>query len=507
MGRPLLLALLFILPLLSGCTSEGLPGERAVTDHTWRAGDTWTYLRTHDDGPPFIYTREVTGLFNKDGYEVFELTEGMSGHTIRQRSLYTVDDLRFFGFEVRDGDEPRQTLAPTRPIPFHYVFPLEPGTAQTFEGIVEQSAGDHRQSERVHVTATVKTATKQVLGERVYTVWPYEMRIDWLDTPFDDGATIRGHWAPTVGQSVLTEVEQGGQTTRYEIVSFQRRLPVAGPPAYALTEGLRSQALDRGFLARIDGPGYARWLLHVEVPTTVGVRFDHPTAPSDGRHRFDLVSLRPLGATGAWVFRDPTALSGHGFAFHMWAGEAGKPGHEFHSPAGAGERPVTLQPGQVYELVVASNHGGTQANLRVGDEARDRAPAQTGSVDILRIAHRRVTEETSPGPQLVRDHETHLVSLPEGERIEGLVFALNHGGEEATVAETAGRRTVSFGVHDLLIEDPGSVYGVYMSHPARSAFEVSVGYEYRADLALQGAVDYELGVFLMRLVADDEKKD
>lgn len=505
MDRPVLLALLFILPLLSGCTTDDTLDARTVADHTWRVGDTWTYLRTHDGGQPFIYTREVTGLFNKDGYEVFELTEGMNGHTIRQRSLYTVDDLRFFGFEVRDGDAPRQHLAPTRPIPFHYVFPLEPGTRHVFEGVVEQTAGDHRQTERVRVTATVHDATSLVLGQRVYTVWPYEMRIDWLDTPFDDGAIIRGHWAPTVGQSVLTEVAQGGQTTRYEIVSFQRRSPVPGPPAYTLTDGLRSEALDRGFLARIDGPGHARWLLHVETPTTIGLRFEPPTGTSDGRHRFDLVSLRPLGATGAWVFRDPTALSGHGFAFHMWAGEAGRPGYEFHSPAGTGERPVTLQPGQVYELVVASNHGGTQANLRVGEETRERAPAQTGSVDILRIAHRRVTEETGPGPQLVRDHETHLVALPEGERIEGLVFALNHGGEETAVAETSGRRSVSFGVHDLLIEDPGSVFGVYMSHPARSAFELSVGYEYRADLALQGAVDYELGVFLMRLV-DDEKK-
>lgn len=503
--RAVALILLLSSVALAGCFSEDLSDTAAPERADWRVGDRWTYARSHDGGPEFLYVREVVGLYNLKGHEVFEVRQGIEGHPVHQLARYTVGKLGFMGFEVREGGEARQSLVPDGPVPFHYVFPLTPGSEQVSEARLRQTVTDHTQEDHIRTTATVGAPERLTLDERVYTVFPYAVRIEFLDTPFpDDDARIVGHWSPQVGQSVLTEVHQGGAVTEYRLVAFERDRPVDGPPAYDLVKGLETFRLARGFTATLDEAGHARWLFHVDTPTRVTMRYDPPATESElGHADYDMVSLRPLGATGAWLARNSDALDRTGVVSHMAATTEVGSRFVFHTGTDTeGRATVRLLPGQVYELVVASDDPGLRVEIVHGDETQARAPVETGRVVPIAVAHERVTHTTRPGPQQIRDDVTVHLSLADDERFEGLVFASNHDDGSAALGEVGASRSVSvtdqgFGVHD----DEGA-YALFLDHGAREALELRTSFEYRADAAVRGSVDYELGVFLLKFLPE-----
>lgn len=498
--RAALILLVFLGPLVSGCFSEDLPEERP-TSPGWEVGDRWVYLRSGGNATG-IYTREVTGLFDKRGHEVFEMTEGLRGTPYRQYSLYTVDRLRFMGMEMREGSDLRTRMDPEAPLLFHYVFPLNPGETLEQSGRIHQTAGSVQQVDKVEIQTRVDAPTDLALGERIYRVFPYEVRIRYTTTPFDDVAIIRGHWSPGIGQSVLTTVHEGGDIRTYELLSFTRQRPVDGGPAYRLAEGLASQPLERGFDATLERAGYARYLFHVETPTTVRMEFSL-TAEHDrvDRERVDMVALRPLGHAASGVSRDIADVADPGVVLHMAAGRVKEAPLVFHTPGDGDLEQVRLHPGQVYEMIVASNIGPVSAVLTLGSERQAMDPVERGRLEVLSVDHRRVYEtRDTPGPQNVRDSVRSIVSVPEGARIDGIVYAINRDGSERAIGEVEAQRRISYGIDGVGYTDEDSLYGFFMGYRPRGPFTAEAAFEYRAEFAVRGVVHYEVGALLVRLV-------
>lgn len=496
-GAAVLILWTLVVPLFAGCTSAPEPGD-GLARPDWEVGDRWVYQLTSNAGQS-TYVREVTSLFAKGAYQVFEVTEGVEGGPTQQYSFYTLDRLQFMGMEVRNGPELRTRLDPVSPLTFHYIFPLVPGRSVEESGQIRQESGVVTQLDTVEIEAHVAAQKSLTLGDRVYSVYPYEIRIRYTTTPFDEVAVIRGHWAPGVGQSVLTTVTEGEQERTYELVSFQRARPADGPPVYGLVDGLTSRVLTRGFDASLEGAGYTRHFFHVEAPTTVGVSFSQP-GPHTREHidRIDLVTIRPLGYARAGIATNATVTE-PGMVFHMAATRAGGQPTIFHSPPDARLDQVHLTPGQVYELVVASNTGPVRAEIGLGPESQHLRPVETGRAQVLAVQHERVQDDLEPGPQNVRDRLETLVAVSEETRIEGIVFGIDHG-DPSDPLELEASRQITYSVDSFALTDPSALYGFFVGYQPRDPFAVSAGFSYRADLALQPRVDYELGAFLLRLV-------
>lgn len=491
-----MLVVLFLAPGFAGCL--GAEPAPAASPPEWDHGDQWTYLRHTGDAPPSVYAREVTGLFSHDEHEVYEITEGVIGSPVVQHNLYTVGRLLYAGGEVRQAGEVVRTNDATQPVPFHYLFPLD-GTSRSFSTTIRQVVGSAEQLDSVEILARSGAASTRTIGDRVYQGWPYEIEIRYTTTPLDDVALVRGFWSSDVDQAVELVIEEAAQTIRYELLSFQRAQPQPGPPAYRLVRGLSSFALDQGFDAELDGTGYVRYLFHVETRTEARIQFFFPPlADAPGAMRLDLATLRPLGYTRAGIADSLDQIAEPGVVLHVAAARPGQQGITIHAPPGDGPTPVVLQPGQVYELLLATNRGGMSAQVRVGSEVTSRAASDGGSAEVVSVQHRRVSATTSPGPQNVRDSVTAAIALPPDARVEGLVYAVDHGTADA-LGEVGSFRRVLFRVDANPLHASGALYGFYHAYPTTHAFEVEAGFEYHADAALQGGYDYELGALLMRL--------
>lgn len=498
--RAFVVFVLLVAPLLAGCMG-GTEEDEGLGRADWQVGDRWVFLRSGESFES-VYVREVTSLYQKGGQQVFELQEGIQGHRIQQYGLYTVGRLQFMGMEVRDGGDLRTRLDPLEPLRFHYVFPMVPGDVIKESGRIRQTSGELEQLDTVEIEARVDPVTPLEMGDRVYQVYPYEIRIRYTTTPFDDVAVIRGHWSPGVGQSVLTTITESGSTLTYELLSFSRDRPVDGAPVYGLAGDLKSRALTRGFDASIAHPGYTRHLFHVEGPTTVGVSFSTPTGPVRAHtDRIDFAAIRPLGYARAGIAGNITEVTEPGVAMHLAAARAGDPAVVLHSPSDAQLKQIRLEPGQVYELLVASNTGPVRAEVHLGSESQRLQPVEEGRAQALAVRHERVQRTLDPGPQSVDEHVEAIVAVSEDSKIEGVVYAVDHGSGD--IVDLEADRRVSYTVDGHDFQDPDAVYGFYLGYRAREPFTVAAGFAYRAELTVQATVDYELGVFLLRLLPPD----
>jgi hypothetical protein len=486
---------------IAGCAGLGGQGllDEEVEAPNWRVGDTWVYERTGSTGESLIYERKVTAVFMHGPNLVYELKSGLRNHPLQDYHLYRTDDLRFVGSDAREGSTLLKRVSADEPIVFHYVFPLVPGQQIEREGMLQQRVTGHAQSDPVRVTATVEAPRGITLGERVYQVVPYEIRIRFEATPFMDEAVIRGHWAPSVGQSVLTILEEGGQTVRHELLYYERVEPEWGSPAYSLVSPLESRHLERGFEVRLSEQGWERYLFHVEEPARLGIDVTLP-GQAAVRDRLDVVSLRPLGYTRAGIADQITDLATGGLFLHVSAtGENGRLVHH-HAAQGAGNDVVYLQPGQVYELIVSSNQGGVNVRIDHAGESQAFAPVEKGDVEVLSGEHQHVQGPMGPGPQSVHDAMDVRLENPHGERIEGLVYVVNHGTAGDPDVELEAHRGVYLAVDTWAWQDEKELYAYYFGYVPRDGFLLRTGFEYRATLALEGTVDYEMGVLLLRLL-------
>lgn len=487
---------------MAGCLQGGGGAEdpHPVSAPKWQVGDKWVYARTGSATDGLIYEREVTGMFMHGSNLVYELQSGLRNHPLQDFHLYRTDDLRFVGSDLRDGSQLMKRVVAEDPIVFHYVFPLEPGRTVETEGVLQQRVTGHDQKDPVTVAATVDVPRDYTLGERVYTVYPYEIEILFQSTPFDEPVVLTGLWSHEVGQSVVTELTEGGETVRHELLYFERQEPKRGPPAYRLVPPLESVGLERGFDARLTDEGWQRFLFHVEDPVRVGVKVATGTNAPPGQERLDIVSLRPLGYSSAGIVDQLPDLATGGLFLHVTATDGDEESVHHHAAEGQGNDMVLLQPGQVYELILSSNAGDVTVRVEHGDEVQAMSPVERGEVEVLSEIHQEVTMLTDPGPQSLSDSLEVRLDNPSGERIEGIVYTINHGGSGESLGELEGQREVELTIDGWAWRDDEALYAYYFGYVPRDGFYLRTAYEYSATLALQGAVEYEMGVLLLKLL-------
>lgn len=484
---------------LSGCFGFGSFSQPVTVEAPdWHVGDTWVYARTGASGEELIYERKVNARFMHGANLVWELKSGLRSSAMQDYHLYRTDDLRFVGSDLRAGSELIKRVTAEEPLVYHYVFPLVEGAELEREGLLEQSVGSHEQSDPVTVKASVGEPRSLTLGERTYEVVPYELRIEFQSTPFEEEIVIQGNWAEAVGQSVLTIMDEGGERIRYELLYFEHQEPAPGAPAYDLVPPLSSRLLERGFEARLTKSGWERHLFHVEDPVRVGVSVTLPRG-NQAEDRLDVVSMRPLGFTRAGIADQLTDVATGGLFLHVSASD--EDGNvEHHAAQGANNDRVFLQPGQVYELILASNEGDVHVRLDHTQENQALQPVERGRVEVLSGVHEHVQEVTDPGPQSVSEALDARIDNPDGERVEGIAFVVNHGGDDESLVEFESRRKVILSADNWAWEDEKELYAYYFGYVPRDGFRLRTGYEYQATMALQGMVDYEMGVLLLKLL-------
>ncbi len=492
-------AFLLVSTAISGCLGFGSFAKPvSVEAPEWHVGDTWVYARTGASGEELIYERAVNARFMQDSSLVWELKSGLRSSPLQDYHLYRTDDLRFVGSDLREGSSLVKRVTAEEPLVYHYVFPLEEGKEVQSEGVLDQRVGTHEQQDPVKVRASVGEQRDLSLGERTYEVVPYEIRIEFQATPFEQEVVIRGNWAEEVGQSVLTIMDEGGERIRYELLYFEHAQPGSGSPAYDLLPPLSSRLLERGFDARLDQGGWQRYLFHVEDPVRVGVLVTVPRENDNG-HRLDVVSMRPLGYTRAGVADQLTDLATGGLFLHVSASDPDGDVVQ-HAAEGANNDHVVLQPGQVYELIVSSNRGDVQVRVDHTQETQAFSPVEAGKVEVLSGVHEHVQEVTEPGPQSVSESLDARIGNPHGERVEGIAYVVSHGGDDDTTVEFEGRRQVLLAADSWAWEDEKELYAYYFGYVPRDGFRLRTGYEYQATMALQATVDYEMGVLLLKLL-------